>query len=138
LDTATETEQMFSGEFFPAGVVSWMRGLPHFYEDQNAIYVHAGLPKIDGRWPHPSEVEDKQVLLWIRSRDFFLNYSGKPIVVGHTVTRTLPPELSFYTPEDPDDMFWSGSCCYAIDTGAGKGGFLTALELPSGMVYESR
>ena len=129
---------LLTGSFFPADVVAWMRTLPFYYEDRRGIYIHAGLSKIDGRWPHPSEVENPRELLWIRSEDFFVNYMGKPIVVGHTVTRTLPPEMSLFTPGDPDDMFWAGNCAYAIDTGAGKGGFLTALELPSGTVYESR
>lgn len=133
-----EEALLLTGGFFPPDVVEWMRALPHWYEDEHAIYVHAGLPEQDGRWLHPSEVEDGQVLLWMRSRAFFRDYQGKPVVVGHTVTNTLPPEMSQYTPEDPDDLFWAGGATYGIDTGAGKGGFLTALELPSGQVYESR
>jgi serine/threonine protein phosphatase 1 len=138
METKDEKIAMLMGSFFPEDVVTWMRSLPYFYEDARGIYVHAGLPRVDGRWLHPSEVEDPQILLWMRSRDFFVNYEGKPVVVGHTVTNTIPPELSMYTPEDPDDLFWSGGSVYAIDTGAGKMGFLTALELPSGNVYESR
>jgi serine/threonine protein phosphatase 1 len=129
------------GGFFPPEVVAWMRELSYWYEDDHAIYVHAGMPANEDRtgWLHPSEVEDKQKLLWMRSKDFFRDYKGKIVVVGHTVTSTLPPELSQYTPEDPDDLFWAGKSCYAIDTGAGKeDGFLTALELPAGHVYESR
>ena len=133
-----ENIQLLTGGFFPREVVAWMRELPFWYEDDLGIYIHAGLSRIDGRWPHPSEVKNPRELLWARSQDFFVNYVGKPIVVGHTVTRTLPPELDQFTPEDPDDLFWAGNSAYAIDTGAGKGGFLTALELPSGTVYESR
>ena len=33
---------------------------------------------------------------------------------------------------------WAGPGCVGLDTGAGKGGFLTALELPARVVYESR
>ena len=33
---------------------------------------------------------------------------------------------------------WMGENVLAIDTGAGKGGFLTVVELPSVTVYESR
>lgn len=133
-------ELLMTGGFFPPDVVAWMRQLPYWYEDEHAIYVHAGLiANPDGTWQHPSQVEDKQRLLWTRSKQFFRDYKGKIVVVGHTVTSTLPPELSHYTPEDPDDLFWAGNSCYAIDTGAGKeGGFLTALELPAGHVYESR
>ena len=138
IEQREENLQLLTGRFFPPEVVAWMRELPFWYEDDLGIYIHAGLSRIDGRWPHPSEVKNPRELLWVRSQDFFVNYIGKPIVVGHTVTRTLPPELDQFTPEDPDDLFWAGNSAYAIDTGAGKGGFLTALELPSGTVYESR
>ena len=131
---------LHSGGFFPPDVVEWMRSLPHWYEDDNGLYVHAGLPeRPDGSgFQHPSEVEEPRRLLWLRSRSFFTSYAGKRVVCGHTVTETLPPELSHYTPEDPADLFWAGGSAYLIDTGCGKGGFLTALELPSRQVYESR
>jgi serine/threonine protein phosphatase 1 len=77
------------------------------------------------------------VLLWLRTAEFFRSYRGKRIVVGHTTTDCLPPELSTYTPEDPTDM-WVSESVLAIDTGCGKGGFLTAVELPAMKVYESR
>jgi serine/threonine protein phosphatase 1 len=135
--TPDEMRAIFDGSFFPPDVVAWMRELPVHYEDEHAIYVHAGLPKRDGRWLHPNEVEPKAALFWARDLDFFQNYRGKRVVVGHTVTALLPPELSSYTPEDPTDL-WAGVDVFAIDTGCGKGGFLTALELPSCTVYESR
>ena len=125
------------GAFFPLDVVEWLRGLPYFYEDEHAIYVHAGLGKIDGRFAHPSEMKLKTALLWHRDEDFFHHYRGKRVVFGHTVTGMLPEELSSYTPDDPDDM-WAGPCTVGLDTGCGKGGFLTTLELPSMKVYESR
>ena len=125
------------GTFFPPEVVTWMRELLHWYEDDHAIYVHAGLPFVDGTWPHPSQVEDRVKLLWLRDRRFFEGYRGKRVIFGHTVTEDLPPELSQYTPEDPTDL-WAGVDVVGIDTGCGKGGFLTALELPALRVYESR
>jgi serine/threonine protein phosphatase 1 len=128
---------LLTGGFFPPDVVAWMRSLPHWYEDEHAIYVHAGLPKLGDRWLHPSEVEEPQVLLWTRSRPFFSEYRGKLVVCGHTTTPTLPAELSSFTPEDPTDL-WAGEAVYAIDTACGKGGFLTAIELPAAVVYESR
>jgi serine/threonine protein phosphatase 1 len=129
---------MMKGAFFPADVVAWMRSLPYFYENEHAIFVHAGLVAKEGRFLHPSETEPKLPLLWTRSRAFFADYRGKLVVVGHTATSTLPPELSSYTPEDPTD-FWAGPNVVAIDTGCGKeGGFLTGIELPTKLVYESR
>jgi serine/threonine protein phosphatase 1 len=129
---------MFEGGFFPPDVVAWMEALPHWYEDEHAIYVHAGVPRVDGRWLHPSEVEDAAALLWTRAPAFFLEYDGKPIVVGHTGTSTLPQDRSLFTPDDHHDVFWSGRSAYAIDTMCGKGGFLSAIEFPSYQIFESR
>ena len=39
--------------------------------------------------------------------------------------------------DDPGDV-WTRGDLVAVDTGAGKGGFLSAIELPRGKVYESR
>ena len=134
---AEEINELRNGLFFPEDVVAWMMKLPYWYEDEHAIYVHAGLPKGPEGFVHPKDVQDPAVLLWCRDEDFFRNYDGKLVVFGHTVTECLPQELSSYTPEDPTDIF-AGPCVVGLDTGAGKDGFLTALELPSGHVYESR
>ncbi len=132
-----EMKAMSGASFFPDKVIQWMEQLPYWYEDEHAIYVHAGLPRIDGEFIHPSQVPDPLVLLWIRTEDFFRNYRGKPVVFGHTHTEFLPQELSSYTPDDPTDL-WAGECAVGLDTGCGSGGFLTALEWPSVLVYESR
>lgn len=126
-----------TGAFFPEAVVRWLEGLPHWYEDANAIYVHAGLPREGDRFLHPSEVSNHLVLLWIRTQDFFRNYRGKRVVFGHTPTEFLPQEISSYTPLDPGDAFM-GTDVIGTDTGCGTGGFLTAVELPAVRVYESR
>ncbi len=126
-----------SGSFLPLDVVDWMRTLPYYYEDEHAIYVHAGLVEQNGRFPHPREVELPATLLWHRDQRFFRHYRGKRVVFGHTVTELLPEELSSYTPEDPTDL-WAGPCTIGLDTGCGKGGFLTTVELPAMRVYESR
>ena len=132
-----EVKALLTGSFFPEDVVTWMRDLPYFYEDERAIYVHAGLPRQGGEFPHPSEAKNQTALLWCRDEAFFRLYHGKLVVFGHTSTELLPPELSSYTPEDPADI-WAGPCTIGLDTGAGKGGWLTGLELPSLRVYESR
>jgi serine/threonine protein phosphatase 1 len=144
--TIEELKELAAARFFPDHVIAWMRQLPFFYEDEHAIYVHAGMPRrrspdgaphADLGFAHPSEVEPKRTLLWLRDRDFFANYRGKLVVFGHTTTKQLPPDLSSYTPEDPADL-WAGPAVAGLDTGAGKGGFLTAVELPRRWVYESR
>ncbi len=132
-----ELDAMLTGSFLPKPVVAWMRALPYFYEDEHAIYVHAGIKRTDGAFPHPADVTPPRALLWLRDRDFFENYRGKLVVFGHTTTRTLPPELSTHTPDDPEDL-WAGPACVGLDTACGKGGFLTAFELPARTVYESR
>jgi serine/threonine protein phosphatase 1 len=132
-----ERAMLLSGGFFPDDVIDWMMALPYWYEDDHAIYVHAGLPKGPTGFLHPSEVKTPITMLWCRDEDFFRNYAGKLVVFGHTATEYLPQELSSYTPEDPSDI-WAGPCVVGLDTGAGKGGFLTALELPDMRVYESR
>ncbi|HEY3448759.1 MAG TPA: metallophosphoesterase [Myxococcales bacterium] len=129
---------MLEGKFLPPEVVEWFGSLPYWYEDSNAIYVHAGLPCVGPRWLHPVMVKDPAIMLWNRDRRFFTEYKGKRVVCGHTTTTTLPQELSHYTPECDNDLF-QGDYVFAIDTGGGKpGGFLTAIELPTGKVYESR
>ncbi len=135
--TSDEVDAMCGGKFLPDDVVSWMRELPYFFEDEHAIFVHAGIKRAGDRFPHPSEVEPKRALLWLRDRDFFANYRGKLVVLGPTTTRTLPKELSTHTPDDPTDL-WAGPACVGLDTACGKGGFLTAFELPAKRVYESR
>lgn len=137
LPNPDEMTSMLEGRFFPPDVIAWMRSLPFFYEDEHAIYVHAGIKRTNDMFPHPSEVTPPRALLWLRDHDFFENYRGKLVVFGHTTTRTLPNELSTYTPEDPADL-WAGPACIGLDTACGKGGFLTAFELPARAVYESR
>ncbi len=139
----TETDSMraefgalFSGSFLPRDVVEWMGSLPFWYEDEHAIYLHAGIPLVDGRYPHPSEVVEAKALLWTRELAFYRDYRGKRIVCGHTITSCLPQQLSVHTPDDATDL-WEGPHVTAIDTGAGKDGFLTAVELPRLAVYES-
>jgi serine/threonine protein phosphatase 1 len=135
--TNADLAAMTTGSFFPPAVVAWLEALPFWYEDEHAIYVHAGLPKKGDRFLHPREVKDPMVLLWMRTQDFFRHYRGKRVVFGHTPTEFLPQELSAYTPEDPTDLF-VGENVVGTDTGCGIGGFLSAVELPSLRVYESR
>lgn len=136
---SAEQEVLFAGSFFPADVVTWMRELPYWHEDEHAIYVHAGLTrsKSGSEFLHPRDTDPQTALLWTRTEAFFREYRGKRVVIGHTKTELLPPELSTHTPDDPADM-WAGECVVALDTGCGSGGFLTALELPAMNVYESR
>jgi serine/threonine protein phosphatase 1 len=125
--------------WLPEPVVRWMEGLPFYYEDAHAIYVHAGLEGEGTVWHHPSQGAQKP-LLWMREPDFFAGYSGKRLVFGHTPVTELP--LDHLGPirrlfDDPKDV-WVRGDLIGIDTGCGKGGFLSAIELPRMRVYESR
>jgi serine/threonine protein phosphatase 1 len=137
LASPEEFTAMAAGTFFPDPVVDWLESLPVFYEDERAIYVHAGLPRIGERWAHPSELSDPKPLLWQRTEDFFRSYRGKCVVFGHTVVEQLPQQLSIYTPNDTADAYFKDDLI-GIDTCCGHGGFLTAVELPGRVVYESR
>jgi len=135
--SAEEYQALLLGTALPEDVLAWMAALPQWFEDNNAIYVHGCLPQEDGRWLHPGELKDCRPLMWKRSEAFFRDYQGKRVVCGHTPVTSLPQELSEYTPLDPTDLYLHQGVL-AIDTGCGKGGFLTAVELPAGRVYESR
>ena len=137
LPTNVEMELLASAAFFPSEMVDWMNELPFWYEDDHGIYVHAGLPGVSGEFSHPSAASPPDVLAWRRTDDFTRNYRGKKVLFGHTPVNLLPPELSTYTPDDPSDI-WESEHVIGLDTGCGRDGFLTAIELPAMRVYESR
>jgi serine/threonine protein phosphatase 1 len=125
--------------WLPESVIEWMKTLQTWYEDDHAIYVHAGLDGEGTEWKHPRDGREKP-LLWMREPDFFKGYHGKMVVFGHTCTRDLPidhigPIRKLF--DDPGDI-WVRNDLVGIDTACGKGGFLSAIELPRMKVYESR
>jgi serine/threonine protein phosphatase 1 len=125
--------------WFPASVRDWMAQLPLWYEDQHAIYVHAGLDGEGDIWRHPSDGNQRS-LMWMREKDFYTRYRGKRVVFGHTPTPMLSTEhlgLIERIFDDPADV-WQRGDLIGLDTGCGKGGFLSAIELPSGRIFESR
>lgn len=125
--------------WLPPDVYEWIKSLPLWYEDEHAIYVHAGLGGEGKVWLHPTK-SDETSLLWMREPDFWTGYTGKRIVFGHTVTSYLPLDhLNFIEKifDDKRDVWFRGDLI-GIDTGCGKGGFLSGIELPSLKVYESR
>jgi serine/threonine protein phosphatase 1 len=115
--------------WLPEDVVSWMRELPLYYEDEHAMYVHAGLEGEIGEWKHPSDSRAK-ALLWTRDIQFYNGYRGKRVVFGHSNTKELP--------DGSPDSVWQTESLVGIDTASGMGGFLSAVELPSLKVYDSR
>lgn len=124
--------------WMPADVLAWLNTLEHWYEDDHAIYVHAGLQSVDGAWKHPRD-SNRVHLMWAREPGFFKRYRGKRCVFGHTPVSDLPevpldPASPFTEPRD----VWARGDLVGIDTGSGKGGLLSAIELPACKVYDSR
>jgi serine/threonine protein phosphatase 1 len=118
--------------WFPRDVFVWMKEqLELFYEDEHAIYVHAGLERDgDSGWKLPSD-SDPQSILWMRDPSFYKTYKGKRLIFGHNPVSELPVE-------DSTGGAWVHGDLVGLDTGSGKGGFLSALELPAMKLYESR
>lgn len=102
--------------------VSWMEGLPLYYEHEPYVFVHAGLRP--GRALADQSPDD---LLWIRE-EFYAFPTGladRTVIFGHTPTVffTGSPEV------------WFAGDKIAVDTGAAYGFFLTLLELPDGRTW---
>ena len=125
--------------WLPAEDVAWFRSLAVWYEDEHAIYVHAGLDGKNGVWKHPTEGREV-AMLWTRNSDFWVQYEGKTVCFGHTTVDTLPNDHLTWLQQifDKKDDVWKRGTLVGVDTGSGKGGFLSAVELPRKKVYESR
>ena len=115
--------------WLPAPVVAWMRGLPLWHRDDHATYVHAGVEGEGTVWALP-EASQPAELLWQREPDFFAGYAGPPLVFGHTPTSDLPPA------DETRTAPWVRGPLIGLDTGAGKGGPLTCLELPARAILQ--
>jgi serine/threonine protein phosphatase 1 len=111
----------------PAEHLDFLHELPHYHEDEYAIYVHAGLDLEK----HPRDT-DPQALLWMRDMDFYKNYRGKPCIFGHTPTPLLPllGRLGRH------GIYISHSAI-GIDTGYNIQSPLSCLSLPDFMLYQS-
>ena len=104
--------------------------LPTWFEDDHAIYVHAGLVEDEeGRFLHPQEAPDHPSLLWSRSRHFFAEYSGKTVIFGHTITGMLFGER---------EKVWLRDHVIGVDTGAYLTGVLSGIEMPAREVFSVR
>ncbi|RJP22120.1 MAG: serine/threonine protein phosphatase [Candidatus Abyssobacteria bacterium SURF_5] len=103
--------------FLPHAHLDFFRRLLPYYETDDYIFVHAGL-----REGIPLDEQKLDDLLWIRRSFVEGNHSfSKTIIFGHTPVRT--PYVS--------------SDKIGIDTGAGQGNVLTAVELPSLKFYQA-
>jgi serine/threonine protein phosphatase 1 len=112
---------------FPAEHLAFMEEMPFYYENEFAIYVHAGLD--EGK--HPSE-STKMSLLWMRDMDFYKNYRGKPCVFGHTPTPLLPLRGRL----GRHGIYISHSAV-GLDTGYNHHSPLSCLSLPDFNLYQT-
>ncbi len=106
----TSTGKVLAG-MLPLDHRDFMTKLKWMHEDDNYIYVHAGI-----RAGIPLKMQDAMDLIWIRG-EFHETPTGldKKIIFGH---------CPFTKPFIRDDKI-------GIDTGAVYGRYLTAIELPS-------
>jgi len=111
----------------PEEHVEFFRSLPFYHEDDQAIYVHAGL--IPGE--HPSET-DPDVLTWTRDLDFFTGYDGKLCFFGHTPTPYLPREGRTRR----GGIYIHGGCV-GIDTSGEEHSPLSCIQVENFTLYQS-
>jgi Calcineurin-like phosphoesterase len=111
----------------PAEHMNFFGTLPFYFEDDYAIYVHAGLDQ--GK--HPRETSP-QALLWTRDMDFYRNYRGKPCLFGHTPTPFLPLRGRL----GRHGIYISHSAI-GIDTGYNHHSPLSCLSLPDFTLYQA-
>ena len=111
----------------PAEHLEFFNNLKLYYEDDFAIYVHAGLE----RDKHPEDTS-AQSLLWMRDLDFYKNYRGKPCIFGHTPTPLLPLRGRL----GRHGIYISHSAI-GIDTGYNTVSPLSCLSLPDFALYQT-
>jgi serine/threonine protein phosphatase 1 len=111
----------------PPAHLEFFRTLPLWYEDEYALYVHAGL-KDD---QHPRDTP-AQTLLWARDQHFFKHYTGKPCVFGHTPVPLLPLRGRI----GRHGIYISHSAI-GLATGFSDTAPLSCLQLPDLQLYQS-
>jgi serine/threonine protein phosphatase 1 len=125
-DDFTAAQQKIA-DAIPAEHIEFFRRMPFYYEDDYALYVHAGLD----HGKHPRET-DPHALLWMRDMEFYKHYTGKPCLFGHTPTPFLP--LRGRLGRHGIYIFHSA---IGIDTGYDVHSPLSCLELPSFNLYQA-
>ena len=114
------TENNFPNRSELERAAQFFNSLPYYHSSQNYIFVHAGI-RPDRKLKEQTEHD----LVWIRYQFLGAEASDfkeeKTVVAGHTPV----PEVKF---EENKIL---------MDTGAGKGGILSAINLKSKKVYSS-
>ena len=101
-----------------------MADLPHYYEDEYFVYVHAGIDK-----DLPMDRQDYETLLWTRQEFYFDSRTyDKKVIFGHTPTMFMGEDNTPQWLNDGNDI--------AIDTGCVYNGRLTALIIENDRIME--
>ena len=111
----------------PEDHVAFFRSLPFYHEDEQAIYVHAGL--IPGE---AASETDPDVLVWTRDLDFFKGYDGKLCFFGHTPTQYLPRDGR----NRKFGIYIHGSCV-GIDTSGENDSPLSCIQVETFTLYQA-
>jgi serine/threonine protein phosphatase 1 len=111
----------------PEHHTAFLRSLPYFHEDENAIYVHAGL--VPGLLPAET---DPDVLIWTRDPEFYKGYHGKLCLFGHTPTQYLPKDGR----RRRFGIYIHGSCV-GLDTSGEPDSPLSCLQIDSFTLYQA-
>jgi serine/threonine protein phosphatase 1 len=109
----------------PRRHVQFIRSLPFYHEDKQAIYVHAGLSP--GRPPGET---DPEVLMWTRDPFFFEGYRGKLCFFGHTPTQFLPRR------HRKQGIYINGGCV-GIDTSGDESAPLSCVCVETFTLYQA-
>jgi serine/threonine protein phosphatase 1 len=122
-----ETLEEVSDIRIPDRHLTFLKALPYYHEDDQAIYVHAGL--LVGQ--HPSRT-DPNVLIWTRDLDFYRSYEGKLCFFGHTPTQFLPRDgrARRYGP-------YIHGACVGLDTSGDEESPLSCLRVESFTLYQA-
>lgn len=106
--------------------VEFLFSLPNYYEDEEFIFVHAGIDPSLADW----RTADEDVFRWVRREFVHTKLSvGKTVVFGHTTTTFLREEPGNHEVWfQPDKIGIDGACAF--------GGQLNALIITDGR-YET-
>lgn len=115
LDSYGSTGQL---DLIPSAHIRFLKSCHSYFETDTHIFLHANYkPDV------PLEKQDDQTIRWLSLRDYVpptMHCSGKIAVVGHT------PQAEIF------DMEY----LICIDTGVCDGGWLTAIDVNSGQVWQ--
>lgn len=94
LDVTASVIRALINEHF-SELISFLRNLPHYYETESHLFVHAGINPMLRDWKNSTQ----QDFLWIREMFLFQKHELKQtIVFGHTNTSLLHGEDHFTKP----------------------------------------